>query len=458
MPEPQSEPQTKRDRWISIDIRDDDQNSRKSSVSDVSLEQFWAGELTYQGRVYGNDRFPSSFVSVPAPPDDLWDTDDVQFLDKVSCQVWIRLTHVNPKNGRFDGRMKFHWSLRVLNFEQRTEPLKRVPGIRMPGLFCEVEESRVWRRVDLDVGNNIAWQGITVLSFHGYEIFEVNDFPYDRQVIDLNLLEFVWRENKSSDSFYEGMKIVSFTSNTISMLPEWHCFPAIIDPIHVTQLGTGPTYATRFLVKLRLERKETYYIYHVCMVTYFITSAALLPLALAPNKQFQADRMAVQVSGLLTLISFKYSIAENLPTVPYRTFLTTFMQAQIITVVLVSMEGIAAYKITRNDASHEQWLGILEDYMMYVLLTVWLVYFLYAAFGKGRRDWTDVIDGQSETGQLGDVDIEDARRTSETSAGSGLAGFRADSPTCKGAQAKRSSLASMKCHTYELKKSDLISL
>jgi len=179
------------------------------------------------------------------------------------------------------------------------------------------------------------------------------------------------------------------------MLPEWTCFPAIIDPVHVTQLGTGPSYATRFIVQLRLERKEQYYINHICLVTYLITSMALLPLALAATGNFQGDRLAVQVSGLLTLISFKYTVADSLPTVPYSTFITTFMQTATVTVVCVSIEGVVAQKLSQSSIENLDWIDMFEDALMYILFVVWSVYFFYAAFFKGRRDWQDVVDGQA---------------------------------------------------------------
>merc|ERR1719401_3280356 len=116
---------------------------------------------------------------------------------------------INPKNGRFEGRMKFHWKYRLLKIDDRTEARKRIPGIRMPRLSFRTEESRVWRNFDEDTETTIAWNGTTVLHFNGYECFEVHDFPFDRQIIDFDLFEFVWKDDKDSDNFYESMKIVS---------------------------------------------------------------------------------------------------------------------------------------------------------------------------------------------------------------------------------------------------------
>jgi len=341
-----------------------------------------------------------SFWSKPPPPSGLWDTDDVQYLDKVRCHMWIRMTHIDPKNGRYEGRIKCHWALRTLNSKERTEPRIRVPGLRLPRLVCAIEESRIWRHFDGDSERTVAWQGTTVLSFAGFEMFEVNEFPFDRQVINLDLFEFVWRSDKDSDQYFEAMKVVSFTTETISMLPEWDTYPAVIEPLNIKKPGSGPSYGTRFTVKLRLQRREKYYITQIFMVTYLILSASLLPLALAPGDTFVGDRLSLHSSGLLTLVAFKYSVSNELPTVPYTTCTSTWLTLQIATLVSCCCETIFAYKIT--EVIEADVLNVIEDLLLYVLLLGWLIYFLHIAFVKGRVPWDEILSSQQDNKELKD--------------------------------------------------------
>jgi len=232
-------------------------------------------------------------------------------------------------------------------------------------------------------------------------MFEVNDFPFDRQVINLDLFEFVWRSDKDSDYYFEAMKVVSFTTETISMLPEWDTYPAIIEARNVKKPGSGPSFGTRFIVKLRLQRKEKYYITQIFMVTFLILSASLLPLALYPGDTFIGDRLSLHSSGLLTLVAFKYSVSHELPTVPYNTFASTFLTAQIVTLVAVSSESVLAYKIV-NTLVDPDYLNIAEDILLYMLLLLWLVYFLHVAFVKGRVSWEEVLQDQRDNHELKD--------------------------------------------------------
>lgn len=333
------------------------------------------------------------YTSDPPPPPSLWDTDDVQYLDKVLCKCWVRLTTVDPKNGHYEGRMKVHWGVRTLNTNDRTEPRIRVPGIRLPRLVCHVEESRIWRHFQEDSAKTIAWQGTSVFSFSGFEIFEVHDFPFDRQIIDLHLFEFVWRDDKDTDVYHEAMKVVSFKMETLSMLPEWDTYPAIIEPCCTLHPGSGPTFSTRFIVQLRLERKERYYVTHIFLVSLLILVASILPLAFEPGEGHIADRLAIHSGGLLTLVAFKYGVSHDLPSVPYATFISTFLTAQILTLVAVSGESIFSYKLVDHYIS--KWaLDCLEDSLLFVLLAMWLTYFVHVAWHKKRKSWQEVMKNQ----------------------------------------------------------------
>jgi hypothetical protein len=345
------------------------------------------------------------YLSEPQPPPNLWDTDDVQYLDKVKCHCWVRLTHIDPKNGSYEGRMKCHWALRTLNTKDRTEPRIRVPGIRLPRLVCHVEESRIWRHFDGDSEKTIAWQGTSVISFTGFEIFEVHDFPFDRQIITLDLFEFVWRDDKDTDVYHEAMKIVSFTMETLSMLPEWDTYPAVIDPCDILHPGSGPTFGTRFIVKLRLQRKERYYVTHIFLVSLLILVASLLPLAFEPGDAHVGDRLSIHSGGLLTLVAFKYGVSADLPSVPYATFISTFLTAQILTLVAVSGETIFAYKMV--DVYIEKTvLDYAEDALLVGLLITWTMYFLHLALSKKRKSWEEVLGDQDNDDQLEGHDHE----------------------------------------------------
>jgi len=343
-----------------------------------------------------------SYVCSPPPPLGLWDTDDLAFLDRVKAHAWVRLTAVDPKNGRFEARMKVHWSLRSLNLRERTEPRIRVPGIRVPSILSTTEESRVWRELGKESEKSILWAGTSTFSLAGWEMFEVHDFPYDRQIINWDMFDFVWRHDKETDTFEESMKMVEFDMECSSMLPEWDCFPALLIPRSQKRPGAGPSHCSRFQVKLRLQRKHKYYITQVFMVTYMILTASLFPLAMDPSENHIGDRLALHAGGLLTLVAFRYGIAEQLPSVPYLTFTDWFLLWQVVTLVMVSVESVVTYKLAGVPGVSMPLVNMMEDVLLIALVVGWLAYFLYCALWKKRMSWADVLANQDQSQELHD--------------------------------------------------------
>uniref|UniRef100_A0A7S0FVM7 Neurotransmitter-gated ion-channel ligand-binding domain-containing protein n=1 Tax=Pyrodinium bahamense TaxID=73915 RepID=A0A7S0FVM7_9DINO len=340
------------------------------------------------------------YLSSPPPPETLWDTDDLQYLDKVSCFVWLRLTSLDPKNGAFEGRMKVEWALRTLNSKERTEPRIRVPGIRNPLLLTTIEESRVWRVDELGSNKTHFWQGISIMTVSGYELFEVQDFPFDRQLVHLDLFDFVWKPEKDSADYDLAMKVVSFKVRTTSMLPDWDTFPAVITPLNSMQEGTGPSNTSRFTVTLRLQRKHKYFIVQVFLTTYLITSAFLLPIILPPSSV--SDRLSLHGAGLLTLVAFKYGVSEKLPTVPYTTFTDRYLTLQVIMLVTLALEAVVSFKLTDWGAISEDVMKIFELVLLFVVLIAWTSVFVFSAFFMKRTSWQAVLKDQT-TEEMGEL-------------------------------------------------------
>merc|ERR1719499_2289031 len=100
----------------------------------------------------------------------------------------------------------------------------------------------------------------------------MHQFPFDRHILNLERLEFVWRPDKDAADYYKSMKVCSFTVMASSMLPEWnvHNENAVICALNGTtpdmSLGLTdhpPTSASKFTVRLRIERKHEFYAWQV---------------------------------------------------------------------------------------------------------------------------------------------------------------------------------------------------
>lgn len=352
---------------------------------------------------------PTAYLGSTTIPRCLWDCSDLQFLDLVRCHAVVRVIALDPKTGTFALRMKCHWSFRTPKESQGSEVLLRgVPGIRMPSLIVEdVAESRLWKVLSDDMASSstVYWEGTSTFAIEGFKIFHMERFPFDRQIINLEQLHFVWRADKNDTNFYMPMKVVSFTMETVSILSEWLTAPAYIIPIAKYTTApeelSEPSYSSSFIVKLRIEHCHGFYIWQIFFPALLLTITSLVPLAMPPMPGDMGDRIATYGGGLLTLVVFKYGIAEHLPCVPYATFTDIYLRLQLVTVSLcmfVSPLGLHwfALPFELEESGYGEvtnWdLHMVENVAFVVTLIIWVVYFGFAYWCMPHRkyDWRDV--------------------------------------------------------------------
>jgi len=292
----------------------------------------------------------------------------------------------------FEGRAQINWALRTLNMHDRTEPRVRVPGVRAPTLILDIQESRIWREIAKDTEKSMCWRGITVVTFSGFETFEVRQFPYDRQIIDLGLVEFVWRSHQEQLTFDETMKVVHLNIETRCMLAEWETWPALITPQRALQAAEGPLFCSSFDVKLRLQRKERFYLTQIFCVTFLILISGLLPLGMDPLEI--GDRLAIHSAGLLTLVAFKYGVQHDLPVVPYSTFTSKFLTSQTVTLVSASIESLISFKLVSKYDADPKRVESVEEVILGLTIFGWFIFLCFAICGKGRDRWDHVLENQ----------------------------------------------------------------
>jgi len=343
----------------------------------------------------------------------LWDTDEADYLEKVSCNAVMRLIAIDAKDCTYSLRLKCYWTFRMQHTGDRTETKLRIPGLRAPGLQVKCEESRIWRvlqsrhtgRKNSDaIGSDktVLWKGTSLFHINGFEIYEMRDFPFDRQLIHLELLEFVWKSSKEADDYDFSMKLVRFKLVTESMMPNWKPFPAIVLAENDTakEQNTSnqrPSFASRFQVQLKIERRHLFHVIQTFGVTTLITWVSACPLALPID--LVAQRLSAYAIGVLTLVKYKYTISHQLPQVPYSTFADVYLLGQIFTIVALAIESLAVYRLSEVKVV-EKYAELVEVVSLIIVMVFWTVVFLYTYKLKKRKDWVRVIDDQESYDEI----------------------------------------------------------
>ncbi|CAE7203972.1 unnamed protein product, partial [Symbiodinium natans] len=310
--------------------------------------------------------------------------------------------------------MLCQWAWRTANAKNDTEiSCRGVPGVRVPGLQMEVQESRVWKDLndtESSIKNRtIFWRGSSIFWMTGFKKYPVSEFPFDRHVICLQQIDFVWRVHRDDDTFYDSMKVAWLDIETSSVLAEWSPLPATVHPCDDGEKlansdvkGSNLPFATKFQIRLRIERKHGFYVRQILVISTLITLSSCSPLAMPPTEDHMGDRLSVYGGGLLTLVAFKYGIMDHLPSVPYSTFTDDFLMGQIITIAFCILECLVVYRYTLV----KTWIDELENYFLVILGIGWGSLLSYAWFFKPtmRSKWCRVHEEQMDDFELAQAD------------------------------------------------------
>jgi hypothetical protein len=154
-------------------------------------------------------------------------------------------------------------------------------------------------------------------------------------------------------------------------------------------------------VKLRVEHQHLFYVWQVLFPALLMILTSVTPLAMPPREDDMGDRLAVYGGGLLTLVAFKYGVADHLPSVPYATFVDTYLKWQVICVSVCALESVVSFHLILRGHDHDInsddvfWnLDETENLMFWLLVVGWCLYFIRLGFIMPLRklDWRDVWD------------------------------------------------------------------
>ncbi|CAK8988891.1 Uncharacterized protein SCF082_LOCUS1570 [Durusdinium trenchii] len=257
------------------------------------------------------------------------------------CYAVVSVTSVDAKLGGFQVRMVCRWAFRTSNAYKETEISYRgVPGLRIPGLQVTAQESRIWKDLSQTTDDTITWNGTSIFLLDGYKPYHLQDFPFDRHIISLKHVDFVWRIEKDDDDFFDSMQIDA------RMMNAGESDIMAIQSVIETLDDQTTEVCSKFVIDLRIERAHKFYVRQIFFITCLITVASCTPLAMPLEDM--GDRLSVYGGGLLTLVAFKYGVMDHLPSVPYPTFTDSFLMWQIITIVLSTFESLFLWRLSKQ--------------------------------------------------------------------------------------------------------------
>ena len=203
------------------------------------------------------------------------------------------------------------------------------------------------------------------------ERYELDYFPFDKQPLTVRLR-----------SSYESSRVVFAPSVSEEAAPFWARLPTLkpsaqsyfpLGADHLNMVGItleewtlSPLVFTRggvtnanfsrgkkkyptLMVEVALARKWRYYLTYVFLFTFFITSLGF-GVIFVPPEAFH-DRCSVSLTLMLSAISFKYIVAEKLPSISYNTMVDQYINASFVVLVFIVLSNMASAAVMWHMAS-----------------------------------------------------------------------------------------------------------
>jgi hypothetical protein len=194
--------------------------------------------------------------------------------------------------------------------------------------------------------------------------FELQRFPFDRQVLRVIIHPFITRAGKVTLSLYDRKAWASSEFTSFSSLAQWE-----VDAL-MPQLDTYKAYNGTMVPEISFEigvtRKYPFYIWKV-----FLPLTLMVFLSWAVfwvEARDLTNQVTISVTTILTVIAFAFAISSTMPRVPYLTYIDAFFLQCYVFVFLAIFELMTVHVTHRSERRRD--LGVRIRTISRWLITV----------------------------------------------------------------------------------------
>jgi len=206
-----------------------------------------------------------------------------------------------------------------------------------------------------------------------FEHLEMEHFPLDVQDLRIWLDSFYHHGNLR---FYQREDRANIFAGTRFPLSEWS-FEDHSGELRTSTVASGFTYYT-FVIKCLIRRRHEYYVQNT-----FFTSLMILVMA-AGTFNFSntdvASRLNFLVTLALTIVAFKYLMTQQLPKVPYSTYMDIFLYLVFALLSAMAVDSMIIGRLSDPNAATS-----LNDISFYIYIGLVVILFVVAGVVVLRR-------------------------------------------------------------------------
>lgn len=160
------------------------------------------------------------------------------------------------------------------------------------------------------------------------QTFQLRNYPLDLQELTINISSF--RTSQEIDLVMSTEKLSSINISTFTQTHEWTLYQTVCSSQMTKTNDITNENQCSMDISVCVLRKPNYYYWNSFLLAFIITMICLCCFAMKCH--LSGNRNIVGTTVLLTLITFKWSVTKNLPSLSYLTILDQYTLMNIIIV------------------------------------------------------------------------------------------------------------------------------
>jgi len=180
------------------------------------------------------------------------------------------------------------------------------------------------------------------LSVHLAADYDLRRFPFDRQVLELQIESFRWP--RDSLRWVADEASTGFAADF--EIPEWQ----------ITRVGSrleekhairNPVAFDRFVFEIEVARESRFYLWKVMLPLFIIVAISWSVFWMTDEPL--AGRSRITATGVLTIVAYQFVVAEDLPRIAYLTLLDKVMIVSLILLAVTVVQSMIVARYQGDD-------------------------------------------------------------------------------------------------------------
>ncbi|CAH1779688.1 unnamed protein product [Owenia fusiformis] len=211
------------------------------------------------------------------------------------------------------------------------------------------------------------------------ETLELREFPFDIQDLAVTVVSDRIEEVQIIQDRDEYSSVYR---SDFADAQEWYLYSNV--DVEETIAPYGHRTRSALVVKMKAARRPKYFIWNNFFVTFVITALSFSTFAVIPK--LVQNRLQLSFTLLLTCVAYKFAVSQNLPKIPYLTYLDRYVLFGITTLALICVwHALVTLFLEHPKVALMDMIVLITLASIFVLFNVTFAIYIYATFKRRQR-------------------------------------------------------------------------